>query len=170
MKTDYFVVDVEAHYDSPCPNLHYNKGMTEFGCVWINEPLEAFHGIFNGREKAEYKSQVSRITTVVSKDWPTIVMPEFKEWLLKRSTSPRFISDNNGYDWQFINWEFWSICGINPFGHSSTNLGSLYKGMEKNVRVNFKHLRDTKHTHNPVDDCVGNVEAFMKMITRGLII
>jgi hypothetical protein len=35
-----------------------------------------------------------------------------------------FVSDNNGFDWQFINWYFWHFTGANPFGHSSTNLGS----------------------------------------------
>jgi hypothetical protein len=34
--------------------------------------------------------------------------------------------------------------GGNPFGHSSTNLGSLYKGMARDMFQNFKHLR-TRH-------------------------
>jgi hypothetical protein len=51
----------------------------------------------------------------------------------------------------------------NPFGYSSTNMGSLYKGMVKNTRKNFKHLRKTRHTHNPVDDCIGNCEAIHEM-------
>jgi hypothetical protein len=77
-----------------------------------------------------------------------------------------FISDNNGFDWQFVNYYFWRFCSTNPFGHSSTNLGSLYKGTQRNMRVNFKHLRKTKHTHNPVDDAMGNVEAF-NIIRKG---
>jgi hypothetical protein len=28
----------------------------------------------------------------------------------------------------------------------------------------FKHLRDTKHTHNPVDDAKGNAEAMLKIM------
>jgi len=51
--------------------------------------------------------------------------------------------------------------GSNPFGHSSTNLGSLYKGVVRDMFVNFKHLRKTKHTHNPVDDARGNAEALL---------
>ena len=40
--------------------------------------------------------------------------------------------------------------------------------MVKNTRHNFKHLRKTKHTHNPVDDAKGNAEALQSMIKMGL--
>ena len=33
--------------------------------------------------------------------------------------------------WQFINWYFHEFVGSNPFGHSSTNLGSLYKASSR---------------------------------------
>jgi hypothetical protein len=74
-----------------------------------------------------------------------------------------FVSDNNGFDWQFINWYFHELTGANPFGHSSTNLGSLYKGVVKDTSKNFKHLRRAKHTHHPVDDARGNAEALLHM-------
>jgi hypothetical protein len=51
----------------------------------------------------------------------------------------------------------------NPFGFSSQNLGSLYKGLVKDTFATFKHLRRTKHTHNPVDDARGNAEALLHM-------
>lgn len=35
---------------------------------------------------------------------------------------PRFGSDNNGFDGQFINGYFHHLLGRNPVGHSSTNL------------------------------------------------
>ena len=78
-------------------------------------------------------------------------------------SQPMFISDNNGYDWQFINWYLWKFCETNPFGHSSTNLGSLYKGLIKDTRKNFKKLRKTRHDHNPVNDAIGNAEALLHM-------
>ena len=74
-----------------------------------------------------------------------------------------FISDNNGFDWQFINWYFHHFIGASPFGFSSTNLGSLYKGVVRDTTQNFKHLRKTKHTHNPVDDAKGNAEALLTL-------
>ena len=74
-----------------------------------------------------------------------------------------FISDYNGFDWQFINWYFHHFTSSNPFGFSSTNLGSLYKGLVKDTSPNFKHLRRTKPTHHPVDDAKGNAEALLTM-------
>ncbi len=91
-------------------------------------------------------------------------MEKFANWLRENSKGkPLFFSDNNGFDWQFINWYFHHFTGSNPFGFSSTNLGSLYKGMVKDMFQNFKHLRKTKHTHNPVDDALGNAEALLHL-------
>ena len=71
-------------------------------------------------------------------DEPKIVMEQFKDWLSKAGKGRlMFISDNNGFDWQFINWYFHHFVGTNPFGFSSTNLGSLYKGLQKDTIVNF---------------------------------
>src|SRR5256886_12672172 len=92
-------------------------------------------------------------------------MQEFRTWLAANVRGrPIFISDNNGFDWQFINWYFHHFTGKNPFGFSSTNLGSLYKGLVKDTSKNFKHLRKTHHSHDPVDDALGNAEAFLTLI------
>ena len=113
-------------------------------------------------------SGFSREKTLTFQD-PLQVMVDFKEWLRDfAGDRPRFIADNNGFDWSFINWYFHHYIGINPFGHSSSNLGDLYKGMMKNTRKSFKHLRSTKHTHNPLDDARGNAEAMVKMMGMGL--
>ena len=113
-------------------------------------------------------SGFSREETLAFDD-PKTVMADFGEWVKKNSKGrPIFISDNNGFDWQFINWYFWHFTGCNPFGHSSVNLGSLYKGMVNDMSQNFKHLRQTRHTHNPVDDAMGNAEALLQMRELGL--
>ena len=40
-------------------------------------------------------------------DDPQAVMAAFDEWLKKQAGKRLFfISDNNGFDWQFINWYF----------------------------------------------------------------
>ncbi len=95
-------------------------------------------------------------------------MNAFSGWLAAHVVGrPKFISDNNGFDWQFVNWYFWHFTGANPIGHSSTNLGSLYKGLVKDATKNFKHLRVTRHTHNPVDDARGNAEALLAIREMG---
>jgi hypothetical protein len=60
-----------------------------------------------------------------------------------------------------VNWYFHHFLETNPFGFSSTNLGSLYKGVVRDTFKNFKHLRKTRHTHHPVDDAKGNAEALI---------
>ena len=39
--------------------------------------------------------------------------------------------------------------------------------MRGNMFDNFKHLRKTKHTHNPLDDARGNAEAMLAMKNMG---
>ena len=95
------------------------------------------------------------------------VMQNFEGWLKNLKTDRlMFVSDNNGFDWQWVNWYFHHFLGNNPFGHSSTNLGSLYKGAERDMFANFKHLRTTKHTHNALDDAKGNAEAMYTILAQ----
>ena len=74
---------------------------------------------------------------------------------------------------------YWGFCQINvPTGYMAVmtrktgkdipNDAELapdasYKGLQKDTFANFKHLRRTRHTHNPVDDAMGNAEALLHM-------
>lgn len=165
----YVIVDVEA--DGPCPG---DFSMVCFGAV-IVEP--ALNRTFYGRLCPVSEKFVPEALVVsgfsreqcLTFDEPRGVMERFAAWL---GTNARgrciFVSDNNGFDWQFINWYFHHFVGRNPFGHSSMNLGSLYKGMQRDTSANFKHLRKTAHTHHPVDDARGNAEALLRMKEMGL--
>jgi len=165
----YVMVDVET--DGPIPG---DYSMICFGAVVVREGLEqAFYGRLKPVSdqwlpEALAISGFTRQETLAFDD-PKDVMGDFARWI-KKNTAGRamFVSDNNGFDWQFINWYFWHFRGGNPFGHSSTNLGSLYKGMVKDTFQNFKHLRKTTHTHHPVDDARGNAEALLEMKAMGL--
>jgi hypothetical protein len=158
------MIDVEA--DGPIPG---DYSMVCFGAV-IVEP--GFSRTFYGRLKpisddwipdALKVSGFTREETLAFDD-PKSVMDSFAQWLKENCGQRKFfISDNNGFDWQFINWYFHHFTGKNPFGFSSQNLGSLYKGLTKDTFKTFKHLRKTKHTHNPVDDARGNAEALLHM-------
>lgn len=160
----YFMVDIEA--DGPIPG---DYSMISFGAVLVKPGLEqSFYGELEPiSEKwipeALAVSGFSREDTVRFSP-PRKVMDSFDRWILEHSRGqPMFISDNNGFDWQFINYYFHHFLGRNPFGFSSTNLGSLYKGCVRDAFQSFKHLRETKHTHHPVDDARGNAEALLKM-------
>ncbi len=66
-------------------------------------------------------------------------MTNFADWFKNVATDrPVFISDNNGFDWMFICRYFHHFTKANPFGFSSQNLGSLYKGLVKDTFQNFK--------------------------------
>jgi DNA polymerase III alpha subunit (gram-positive type) len=160
----YVMVDVET--DGPIPS---DYSMICFGAVIVDELLDKkFYCQL--RPVSELwipeRLKVSGFTReqTLQFDDPKEVMQRFNNWVKVNSKDkPIFISDNNGFDWQFINYYFHHFLGENPFGHSSTNLGSLYKGIVKDIAQNFKHLRKTVHTHNPVDDVIGNAEALLYM-------
>lgn len=160
----YIMVDVES--DGPIPG---DYSMISFGAVKVDGTLDK---TFYGRLKpvsdkfipeALAVSGHTRAETLAFDD-PKKVMNDFSNWISKVCNDrPIFISDNNGFDWMFVCWYFHHFLGENPFGFSSQNLGSVYKGMEKDMFTNFKHLRKTKHTHHPVDDAKGNAEALLTM-------
>ncbi len=165
----YVMVDVEA--DGPIPG---GCSMVCFGAVLVQEGLDQ---TFYGRLRPISETWIPEALAVsgftreetLGFDDPRTVMEGFARWLKDNVKGrPMFVSDNNGFDWQFVNWYFWHFTGANPFGHSSTNLGSLYKGLVRDTFQTFKHLRKTAHTHNPVDDARGNAEALLEMKRMGL--
>jgi DNA polymerase III alpha subunit (gram-positive type) len=160
----YVMVDVEA--DGPIPG---DYSMVCFGAVIVEPGLKrSFYGQLRPISErfvpeALEVSGFSREQTQAFQA-PEHVMSAFEHWLAEQAGNrPLFISDNNGFDWQFINWYFHHFQGKNPFGFSSSNLGSLYKGLVKDTFKSFKHLRQTRHTHHPVDDARGNAEALLHM-------
>ena len=165
----YFMIDIEA--DGPIPG---DYSMVCLGAVVVEPHLSR---TFYGQLRPISEQWVPRALAVsgfsreqtLAFDEPRAVMRRFAEWIAEHAPKRRmFISDNNGFDWQFVNWYFHHFLGDNPFGFSSQNLGSLYKGLVKDTFKTFKHLRRTKHTHHPVDDAKGNAEALLAMREAGL--
>lgn len=161
------MVDIEA--DGPIPG---DYSMVCFGAILVEPSLSrTFYGQLrpiSDRWLPESLaiSGFTREQTLAFPE-PAGVMRDFGSWVT-RQTSGRafFIADNNGFDWQFINWYFHHFTGSNPFGFSSSNLGSLYKGVVRDATQNFKHLRRTRHSHHPVDDARGNAEALLALRDR----
>ncbi len=165
----YFVVDVESD-----GGLLGDNSMVCFGVVKLTPELDK---TFYGKTKPISKYYVPEALAVSGFsrkqhedfDDPQEVMEGFAEWLKENSVGrPILISDNNGYDASWINYYFLRFTGRNPFGWSSRRIGDLYCGMMKDTWASWKKLRETKHTHNPVDDAMGNAEALLKMKEMGL--
>lgn len=161
------MVDVES--DGHIPGEY---SMVCFGAVLVDEQLDkTFYGKLKpiSEKYIPEALEVAGFTREQTLDFeePSKVMTAFAEWIEENKKDendrPIFISDNNGFDWMFICWYFHHFIGKNPFGFSSQNLGSLYKGLVKDTKKNFKKLRITKHDHNPVNDAKGNAEALLKM-------
>lgn len=133
-------VDCEAPFGVGSPAV---GDMTEFGAVEY-KTRQAFHG----------------------HDCTQETFAHFADWLTQFSGQPVFVSDNPAYDWQWINFYFWKHTGGNPFGQSARRIGDFYAGLVGNFYRygDWKRLRRTKHDHNPVNDAMGNVEAFERML------
>lgn len=133
-------VDCEAPFGVGSPAV---GDMTEFGAV-------------------EYKTRKTFHGTDCSEN----TFRKFAEWLGQFDGRSVFVSDNPAYDWQWINFYFWKHLGHNPFGHSARRIGDFYAGLVGDFYAasRWKKLRITKHDHNPVNDAMGNVEAFARML------
>ena len=188
MKKKYYSVDVES--DGPAPGLY---SMICFGVVEIDFDVLPDYSFQETFDLATYCPSTYHTLSPISEKWdpeslsisgftreqhktfedPESSIKRFLIWM-DHSTEgatvrPIFISDNNGYDWMFMCYYLWRFGGRNPFGFSSANINSLYKGIQKDWFASFKRFRKTKHTHNPVDDAMGNAEAFVHIIkTSGI--
>lgn len=169
MQRPWIVVDVEA--DGPAPGLY---SMVCFGAVLIGEDLD---NTFYGRcaPITDTYDPESLAISGFSREQhegfkpPRDTMLQFANWLKRIAPyGAVFVSDNPAFDFAFINYYFHRFTGENPFGFSARRIGDLYCGMKGDIRASWKHLRETVHDHNPVNDAKGNAEALMKMFAKGL--
>ena len=137
-----FFVDCEAPFGCPSPAV---GDMTEFAAVEY-ETRDYFHG----------------------HDCSERTMMLFAAWLghKRGGKRPIFVSDNPAYDWQWISFYFAKYGIDNPFGHSARRIGDFYAGLvgDFGAASRWKRLRVTKHDHNPVNDAMGNAEAFTRIM------
>lgn len=165
----WIMVDVEA--DGSCPFIY---SMIQIGAVVVDDALDKkFYGTLFPIGKSYNAGALNSIGVsrqeTLRYNPADETMGQFQRWVKQvGGKRPMFISDNNGFDWQFVNYYFHFYFGSNPFGHSSANLGSLYKGFVKDNFKSFRHLRKTKHTHNALEDAIGNAEAMLEMQRMGM--
>jgi hypothetical protein len=157
--SNYIFVDVEALGTSPVKGI-----MTEFGAV--HEPTrKSFHGVlYEGKPNPDNPAVPIVGERLASDEY---VAEEFVKWLheVGGKERPVFVSDNPAYDWQWISGMFDKANMSNPFGHSARRLADFWAGLQNNWgdTQSWKRFRITKHTHHPVDDAMGNVEAFQEL-------
>lgn len=153
-------VDVEARGRSPVNGI-----MTEFGAVQ-GESRAAFHGrLYESTPDPEIPA-----IPVPGKRLATDreVAEKFTGWLNTVSKGRRitFVSDNPAYDFMWIAGMFDRADMDNPFGHSGRRLADFWAGLNNDwtQTQKWKRFRVTPHNHNPVNDAMGNVEAFARLL------
>lgn len=159
-----YSVDVEA--DGPCSGLY---SMVQVGAVKVTPALDTTffstlkpitdHFI----DEALASCNLTRAQTLQYAD-PQQAMIDFRDFVLTTTVGrPVFISDNPGFDWQFVNYYFHYYLGENPFGFSSRRIGDVFSGLTKDWRgaSRFKKFRTFPHTHNALDDAKGNASAII---------
>lgn len=157
--SDLVFVDVEATGATPARGT-----MTEFGAV--HEPsLVTFHGVLFESTPDPVVPAIPVVGLPVASE--VEVAQRFAVWLVEvcGTQRPIFVSDNPAFDWQWVAAMFDRAGMENPFGHSARRLGDYWAGLRRNWRdaTSWKKLRVTPHTHHPVDDAMGNVEAYREM-------
>lgn len=81
----------------------------------------------------------------------------------------QIISDNPAFDFMWIAVACWDKLGYCPFGHSARRIGDFYAGLVRDHRATGKwkkKFRKTKHSHDPLDDSMGNAESWVEILKR----
>lgn len=165
-------IDTEA--SGPCPMM---GDVISFGAVVIEPGLKRVYRSFNMRPTVDaynegaYKS--IGLTRAEHEAYPHTVEEGFKdfvEWLDGLdATRLIMVSDNPAFDYQWMNFGLWHAVGRNPLGHSARRIGDMWSGIKNSEHrtSDWKRLRQTRHTHDPLDDAKGNAEAYLQIWGRG---
>jgi len=163
------VVDVES--DGPCVLKH---SMQCFGAIVVEPALNrTFYGE-TAPIHQDFDAEAMAVTGITRDKHllfphPNITMPAFRDWVKGLGGGqPVFISDNLAYDWQWINAYLLAYAGENPLGWSGRRIGDLWCGFKNDMRARYKHMRKTRHSHDPRDDARGNAECLLQMKAEGL--
>ena len=163
-------ISVDVETDGPIPG---DFSMIHLGAVVIDKDLTTTFEAKIAPITHRYDPEALAISGFTREETetfqhPLMAMMGFSEWLneVAEGTKLKFWADNNGFDWSFVNWYLWHFTGRNPFGYSCERINNLYHGAERSMSSSFKHLRETVHTHNPVDDAIGNAEAVKAIIVK----
>lgn len=165
----WFIVDCEMN--GPAPGLF---SLVSIGAVKLDKELKTtFYAEFSP-VSMNYKQSALDVVGVSFEETlnyphPEIGMKAFKEWILANTQGmPIFVADNPAGDFAFVNYYFHLYELGNPFGWSARRISDIYCGFKNDMYAKWKHLRKTEHTHNPVDDAMGNAEALLAMQEMGV--
>ncbi len=165
--------DVEC--SGPCPGL---GDLVSFGLVVVEPGLtrrfasgvlraecdkfEAHRYSIIGITREEHENASRTIASAM------IAMEEWISTLGSSNGRYVLLSDNPATDAMWMMTEMHKKLGKSLFGHSARRIGDAYAGLRSRPRdtSGWKRYRVTPHTHDPLDDAVGNAEAWLEMWKR----
>lgn len=160
-------IDVEATDLSP-----FSGQMTEFGAVHYGTG-KTFHGVLWTGCTPDPEVPAKPVIHPSSKKTDHMrVALDFDDWL-KQVIKGRvtMVSDNPAYDFMWMACFFDKELKRNPLGHSARRISDFWAGLngDWSNTQKWKGYRVTAHDHNPVNDSLGNVEAFRTIIDRHVL-
>lgn len=177
-----FVVDVEAAGRTPATALmtefavvHLITGASFYGHLYRSRPSDDNPAVPVVDDDAAGRPVTDPWWVINGKDPSAAVRASelaavavaLSAWLDETVPGRRtLISDNNGFDAMWLNCFTDEQLGEVLFGHSSRRIGDFYAGTRGkwNDQSSWKRLRRTRHTHHPLDDARGNVEALRTLL------
>ncbi len=171
------LISLDCEASGPCPN---HGDLLSFGAVVVDSSVlgNDWNGFYSDillpacdkYDDGAYKAiNITREQHLNATKTIKQGILEFKDWLdlIPRKPNERLvmITDNPGFDFGWMNYELHNHLGYNPLGHSARRIGDAYCGLKDNMRntQGWKKLRDAPHDHNPLNDCLGNAQAWVKL-------
>jgi len=161
-------IDVEA--SGPAP-LHGD--MISFAAVVIEEALDRSFASGPMRPECEHWLPAAYEAIGMTRE-EHLAAPHsirdrilaFADWLEGLNDSRLImVSDNPGFDFQWMNFELMNHVGHQLLGHSARRIGDVWSGLRKRPMetVTWRKFRITPHDHDPLNDAMGNAEAWLEM-------
>jgi hypothetical protein len=161
-------VDVEA--SGPAP-MHGD--MISFAGVVIEDALDRSFHSGNMRPECEHYLPEAYAAIGMTREQHLAApysirerIMAFADWLEGlRDTRIIMVSDNPGFDFQWMNFELMNHVGQQLLGHSARRIGDVWSGLRKRPMETsgWQRFRVTPHDHDPLNDAIGNAEAWLEM-------
>ena len=177
----FFVIDVESTGPAFATQNIYQFGyvpMLEDGTILPSESCDLlFATKHHDHDTLDFLKRELALTPKIlqarkSALPPDQVMKNFahKINVLKDVTAAKkviFVSDNLAFDWGYMHTYFHRYLRMNPFGYAGRNIPDLSLGFYGS-REEWEQHRTHAHTHDALDDVLGNAGALVRMIQDGL--
>jgi DNA polymerase III epsilon subunit-like protein len=178
-------ISVDTETSGPAPGV---ASLISIGAAVVGRRDETFYVEIKPvpgmgwSEGAEAVHHLSREHLAVHGLDPHDAMARFAAWIaalpsVAAGARPIFLEFNT-FDWAFVLDYFWRFYGSCPFGISGFDTKSCYFGLTYPRTVSFgetvksviytrnKNLSTTPHTHNALDDALGQAELMATLLER----